>query len=406
MRLADKKILLGVCGSIAAYKAALIVRLLIKQGCEVKVILTEDAKDFITPLTLSTLSKNDVYSAFVADEESGRWSNHVDLGLWADAFVIAPATANSISKLASGRADNLLIATYLSARCPVFIAPAMDLDMWAHSSTQRNIGLLQEYGNMVIDVEDGELASGLEGKGRMAEPEQIVKTLEEAFVSGNTKSLEGKQVLISAGPTKEALDPVRFISNHSTGRMGIELAKACVKAGAEVTLVLGPSALHPPKNITTINVVSAADMAEAMFSRFSKTDITIMSAAVADYTPVTKAEGKIKKKDGNLNIELKRTTDILRTLGEQKKGNQILVGFALETDNEIENAKGKLKKKNLDVIVLNSLKDSGAGFAHSTNKITLIDKHNNITKFELKSKQAVAHDIIEAISDFPVIHHA
>ncbi|MBX2845829.1 MAG: bifunctional phosphopantothenoylcysteine decarboxylase/phosphopantothenate--cysteine ligase CoaBC [Saprospiraceae bacterium] len=398
--LQHKKILLGVTGSIAAYKAALLVRLFVKAGAEVKVIMTDDAQDFITPLTLATLSKHPVQSNFVADYASGVWSNHVDLGLWADYFIIAPATGNTIAKMAHGQSDNLLTATYLSARCPVFVAPAMDLDMWAHPSTQANIATLTSYGNTIIDVEEGELASGLEGKGRMAEPEHIVAFLSN-FEKKNIKSARfaGKKVLISAGPTREAIDPVRFISNHSTGRMGIELAEAFLQQGAQVTLVKGPTTLTADSAIQEVNVSSAQDMFEAVSSHFPTSDITIMAAAVGDYTPVETSATKIKKKDGNLTIELERTKDILKTISASKKGHQLLVGFALETNNELENAQRKLASKNLDLIVLNSLNDKGAGFKHNTNKVTLIDKHNNITNFELKSKEEVAYDILDAIHE-------
>jgi len=394
----NKKILLGVCGSIAAYKAALLIRLLVKEGADVRVVMTEDATDFITPLTLATLSKNPVLSTFIANKDTGVWSNHVELGLWADYFLIAPATGNTLAKLANGQSDNLLSATYLSARCPVLLAPAMDLDMWAHPATQANISRLTSYGNTIIDVEDGELASGLEGKGRMAEPEHIVTFLKDLVKKKSSpKRFKGKKVLISAGPTRESLDPVRFLSNHSTGRMGISLAEAFVNEGAQVTLVKGPTSLTANESVTEVPVKSADDMLQAVTKHFPTADITIMAAAVADYAPLETVDHKIKKKDGNLMLELKRTTDILKTIGQQKQSNQLLVGFALETNNEVENAKRKLVSKNLDLIVLNSLRDKGAGFKHNTNKVTLIDIHNNITKFELKSKDAVAYDIIEKI---------
>ena len=400
--LAGKKVLLGVCGSIAAYKAALLTRLLVKQGAEVQVILTDDAADFITPLTLSTLSKKPVFTSFYKNKEQGTWVNHVDLGLWADVFVIAPATANTIAKLANGLADNLLVATYLSARCPVYIAPAMDLDMWAHPSTQNNIEKLTSFGNQIIDVEDGELASGLSGKGRLAEPEHIVAFLEQSFQQTEKKTFKGKTVLITAGPTREDLDPVRYISNHSSGTMGVEIANAFAKQGATVELVLGPTTkqFQFHNNVTVTNVISAEDMFNAVDSRFNTADITIMAAAVADYTPATKSSQKIKKKDGDLSLELERTTDILQTMGGRKKENQLLVGFALETNNEIENALKKLNKKNLDLIVLNSLQDKGAGFKHATNKVTIINRLGETKEFTLKSKQEVAQDIIREIEEF------
>lgn len=403
MGLTGKRILLGVSASIAAYKAALIVRLFVKKGAEVKVILTEDAKEFITPLTLATLSKNPVNSSFYLNRESGVWANHVDLGLWADCFIIAPATGNTIAKLATGQSDNLLVATYLSARCPVFVAPAMDLDMWAHPSTQKNIDTLVSYGNHIIDVEDGELASGLEGKGRLAEPESIVETIEQFFSQAKHQPFLGQNFLITAGPTREDLDPVRFISNHSSGTMGVELANAAAQQGANVHLVLGATSksftFH--KNVNVENVISAQDMFEAVDAKFDNSEVIIMAAAVADYTPLTTSDKKIKKKEGDLSIQLKRTKDILKTVGTRKQPNQTLVGFALETNNEVENAKRKLKKKNLDLIVLNSLQDKGAGFKHQTNKVTIIDKFENCDEFELKTKKEVALDILKTIENVP-----
>lgn len=403
MGLKGKRILLGVSGSIAAYKAALIVRLFVKKGAEVKVIMTEDSKEFITPLTLATLSKNPVYSSFYMDKQSGIWANHVDLGLWADCFIIAPATGNTIAKLANGQSDNLLTATFLSARCPVLIAPAMDLDMWAHPSTQRNIASLKKDGNQIIDVEDGELASGLNGKGRLAEPELITQTVENIISQKDNQPFTGQSFLITAGPTREDLDPVRFISNHSSGTMGVELANAAAQQGANVNLVLGPTSKHFTfhKNVTVEKVISAQDMFEAVDKQFDQSDVIIMAAAVADYTPASSSDIKLKKKEGDLSIELKRTKDILKTVGLRKQPKQTLVGFALETNNEIENAKRKLKKKNLDLIVLNSLKDKGAGFKHTTNKVTILDRFENCLKFELKSKQAVALDILQTIENIP-----
>ncbi len=390
-----KKILVGVSGSIAAYKAAFLVRLLVKQEAEVKVVMTDAAKDFITPLTLSTLSKNPTLSKFT-DGDKGEWNNHVDLGLWADAMLIAPASANTIGKMANGLCDNLLLATYLSARCPVFFAPAMDLDMYQHPSVLENIQKLKSFGNHIVEAQFGELASGLVGTGRMAEPEDLVHALETYF--SNTSSLSGKKVLITAGPTYEAIDPVRFIGNHSTGKMGYALAEAVANAGALVTLVSGPTHLdinHP--NIHKIAVRSGHEMFEACRKVFAETDITIFSAAVADYAPNTVAEQKIKKKGDHMTIELSKTIDIAKSLGELKSDKQMHVGFALETHNELENAKEKIKSKNFDLIVLNSLQDSGAGFGHDTNKISIIDRANNSQHFELKTKKEVAKDIVNAI---------
>lgn len=388
-----KKIILGISGSIAAYKAALLTRLLIKSGAEVQILMTESATQFITPLTLSTLSKRPVHTQ-VSSEES--WNNHVELGLWADAMIVAPSTATTLAKLANGIADNVIVATYLSARCPMFFAPAMDLDMWLHPSTVSNVQKLQSYGNQLIDVAHGELASGLIGNGRMAEPAFIVETLEKYF--SQKKDLVGKNALITAGPTYEPIDPVRFIGNRSSGKMGVALAKELAERGAEVKLILGPSSLkiHHP-NIETIRVTNAQSMYEAAQSHFENSDISILAAAVADYRPVSVADKKIKKKDTTLTIELERTTDIAATLGKQKRNDQLLIGFALETNNEIENAKGKLERKNFDFIVLNSLQDRGAGFAVDTNKITILRKDNKMKNFELKSKTKVATDIVDEI---------
>ncbi len=390
-----KKIILGISGSIAAYKAAFLTRLFIKAGAEVQILMTEAATQFITPLTLSTLSKNPVHTK-VSSEES--WNNHVEMGLWADAMIIAPATATTLAKMANGIADNVIVATYLSARCPVFFAPAMDLDMWLHPSTVGNVQKLQSYGNHLIDVAHGELASGLVGNGRMAEPEDIVKILSDFFEK--EKDLLGKNALITAGPTYEAIDPVRFIGNRSTGKMGVAIAEELAERGAMVKLVLGPSNLkveHP--NIETIRVTHAQSMFEASKTHFPKSDIAVLAAAVADYRPTTIADKKIKKKGGNLMIELERTTDIAATLGKKKKKKQLLIGFALETNDELENAKGKLERKNFDFIVLNSLRDKGAGFAVDTNKITIVRKDNKIKEFELKSKRQVAVDIVNEIID-------
>lgn len=393
--LQGKKIVLGITGSIAAYKAAVLTRLLVKAGAEVQVVMTDSAKTFITPLTLSTLSKHPALSEFVKDE-SGQWNNHVDLGLWADAMIIAPASANTIAKIASGRCDNLLMAVYLSARCPVFLAPAMDLDMLQHDSTKENLKKIASFGNRILDPTHGELASGLVGTGRMAEPEEIVSELEEFFKHSN--ALKGKTVLVTAGPTYEALDPVRFIGNHSSGKMGYAIAESLANLDATVTLVSGPTSLHTSHpNVSVKKVVSAEEMYEACVAVFPKADIAVLAAAVADYKPVVKADQKIKKKDETLSLELTKTKDIAASLGKIKKSGQVVVGFALETEQEHENALKKLEAKNFDVIVLNSLKDSGAGFGHDTNKITLIDRNKTIRSFELKSKKEVARDIVSVI---------
>lgn len=393
--LRNKKIVLGVCGSIAAYKAAILTRLLIKQGAEVKIILTAAAVEFITPLTLATLSKNPVLVDFKKDD-TGEWNNHVELGLWADALLIAPASANTLAKMAQGLCDNLLLATYLSARCPVFLAPAMDLDMYQHPATRKNLSDLNEYGNHIIEAEFGELASGLIGNGRMAEPEHIIEHLENHF-SANDR-FKGKKVLITAGPTHEQIDPVRFIGNHSSGKMGYALANSMADKGAEVTLVSGPTSLtvdHP--NIRLIRVNSAEEMYRQSIKHYEQSEVAILAAAVADYTPRDKSVQKIKKEKNGLTITLVKTHDIALELGKMKKPHQINVGFALETENETDNARKKLTSKNFDLIVLNSLRDDGAGFGHDTNKITIIDE-NNSRNFELKSKKDVAEDIITAIS--------
>lgn len=389
-----KNIILGVCGSIAAYKAALLVRALVKAGSNVKVVLTADASNFITPLTLATLSKNPVYTQYF-EEETGVWSNHVELGLWADYMIIAPASANTLGKMANGLCDNLLTAVYLSAKCPVFFAPAMDLDMWKHESTQHNISKLLDYGNVMIAPGSGELASGLFGEGRMAEPEEIVSFLTAEIVKH--LPLVGKKVLITAGPTYEAIDPVRFIGNHSSGKMGFALAHEMKNLGATVTLIAGPTAEKSDAEIKRIDVVSAAEMLAACTQNFATCDITIMSAAVADYTPVNVASQKIKKKEDHFQIDLKKTVDILATLGAQKTENQLLVGFALETADEENYAKDKLVKKNLDLIVLNSLNDKGAGFKTDTNKITIFNKAFEKQLFDTKAKTDVAKDICNAI---------
>lgn len=393
--LKGKKIVLGVTGSIAAYKSAILTRLLVKEGAEVKVIMTPAAKDFITPLTLSTLSKNPVLSDF-RKNETGEWNNHVELGLWADVLVIAPASANTISKIANGQCDNLLLATYLSARCPVYLAPAMDLDMLQHPATQENLKKIGSYGNRIINAEFGELASGLTGNGRMAEPETIVGVLQNFF--SDDQRLKGKKVLVTAGPTYEAIDPVRFIGNHSSGKMGFAIAEALAEKGATVELITGPThqhTIHPAVRVKS--VVSAEEMFNACTKLFPQSDIAVLSAAVADYKPLVRAEQKIKKKDDHLTLELTKTHDIAASLGKMKTNGQVIVGFALETEQEQLNAGKKLESKNFDLIVLNSLNDKGAGFGHDTNKITIIDRQQHAKTFELKSKKEVAEDIAEAI---------
>ena len=394
--LSGKNILLGVSGGIAAYKTTFLVRLLIKAGAQVKVVMTQSASSFVSPLTLSTLSKNPVLMDFVNEEDGSlSWNNHVELGLWADVMLIAPATANTLSKMANGTCDNLLLATYLSAKCPVYFAPAMDLDMYKHPSTKNSLEKLQSFGNILIPAESGELASGLYGEGRMSEPENIVAFMQEDLAKG--LPLSGKKVLITAGPTQEAIDPVRFLGNRSTGTMGFELAKKAANLGAKVILVSGPTHLSiEHANIQLIRVTSAQDMYEACHEHYADANIAICAAAVADYRPKIIASEKVKKQEGDMKIELERTPDILMSLGEAKK-SQFLVGFALETQNELENAKGKLKRKHLDGIVLNSLKDDGAGFGGSTNKITFIDKNSQIKTFDLKTKPEVASDIWKEI---------
>ena len=395
MKLLGKKILIGVTGSIAAYKTAEIIRILIKEGAEIQVIMTRSAHDFVTPLTLATLSKNPVLTDF-SDPFSGSWNNHVELGLWADAFLIAPLSANSLSKLAAGYCENLLSAVYLSARCPVYLAPAMDLDMYAHSLIQENLGKLATSGNLIIGPESGELASGLKGEGRMTEPNEIcsyiIKVLRPEPV------LAGKKVVVTAGPTREPIDPVRFISNNSSGKMGVAIAVEMAARGAQVTLIAGPGVKLPVnQSITCISVNSADDMYHACKQYFPSSFVTIMAAAVADYKPLNLATSKLKKSNTELNILLEPTRDILAELGQLKTSGQFLVGFALETDNELENAEGKLDRKNLDMIVLNSLKDTGAGFETDTNKITIIEKNKVATVFDLKSKKEVASDITDKI---------
>jgi phosphopantothenoylcysteine decarboxylase/phosphopantothenate--cysteine ligase len=396
--LRGKNVIIGVTASIAAYKSALLVREFVKYGANVKVIQTPESQEFITPLTLSTLSKNPVLTGLVKQEDKGVWNNHVEIGLWADLFVIAPATSKTLSKMANGECDNLLLTTYLSAKCPIFFAPAMDLDMFKHQSTQENIEKLISFGNTYIPPGDGELASGLSGKGRMAEPEDIILAIEDELF--NNLPLKGKKVLITAGPTFEAIDPVRFIGNHSSGKMGFSVAESAAKAGAIVTLIAGPTHQQIQNNsIKLINVVSAKEMFDECHKSFKSSDIAILSAAVSDYTPKLVSATKMKKKTENLTIEFIQTQDILKSLGQIKNYKQILIGFALETNDEIVNAKKKLKDKNLDFIVLNSMNDDGAGFKHDTNKITIIDNNNKLHKFELKSKQDVADDIINYLID-------
>ncbi|NRD21151.1 bifunctional phosphopantothenoylcysteine decarboxylase/phosphopantothenate--cysteine ligase CoaBC [Winogradskyella eckloniae] len=394
--LKDKNILLGITAGIAAYKSANLVRLFIKAGANVKVVMTPASKDFITPLTLSTLSKNPVFSSFTEEEDDSQvWNNHVDLGLWADLFIIAPATANTMAKMANGVCDNILLATYLSAKCPVYFAPAMDLDMYKHQSTKASFEKLKAFGNKMVPAGTGELASGLVGEGRMAEPEDIVEFIEKDIL--NQLPLNGKKVLITAGPTYEAIDPVRFIGNHSSGKMGFEIAKAASKLGAEVILVSGPTHQTLSNSLVSIqSVVSAEEMYTEVHKHFKSMDIAILSAAVADYRPKNVASQKIKKKTSTFTIELEKTKDILKSLGDIKT-HQFLVGFALETNNEIEHAKGKLKSKNLDLIVLNSLRDKGAGFGVSTNKVTFITSANKVIENDLKSKAEVADDLMKLI---------
>lgn len=394
--LKHKKIILCVTGSIAAYKSAVLVRNLVKQGAEVKVLMTSDAHAFITPLTLSTLSKNPVLADFESGSE-GTWNNHVDLGLWADVIVIAPATANTIGKLANGLCDNLVLATILSSRCPLMVFPAMDLDMYVHPAVKKNIDTLKAFGYEVIDAETGELASGLHGQGRMVEPEEIVELIAKKL--NHKLPLHGKKAMVSAGPTYENIDPVRFIGNYSTGKMGFAIAQRLADLGAEVALVAGPSALnigHPL--IKRINVQSAAEMYDACLEAFEKADIGIMSAAVADYRPDSAANAKIKKTTDTLGLNLVKTKDILAELGKRKKKKQLLVGFALETNNEMEYAKNKLEKKNLDFVVMNSLRDEGAGFKHDTNHVYILSKNGQMVDTGLKTKAEIAADIVSTIT--------
>lgn len=391
--LTGKKILLGITGSIAAYKSAFLARLLVKSGAEVQVLMTRAATHFISPLTLSTLSRRPVHTDIVSEDS---WNSHVEMGLWADAMVVAPLTASSLARLALGISDNIITATYLSARCPVFFAPAMDLDMWQHPSTQENVRRLQSFGNLLIPVGHGELASGLVGEGRMAEPEEIIAHLQNYWEKA--RSLAGKKILITAGPTYEPIDPVRFIGNRSSGKMGVALADEAARRGAKVTLVLGPSRLSPRESgVAVISVQTAEEMQRAALAEFADTDIGILAAAVADYRPREAAEHKIKKTGDTLRLELVKNPDIAASLGSKKLSGQLLVGFALETEDELANAQSKLEKKNFDLIVLNSLRDEGADFNYDTNKITILGKNNKIRKFELKSKTAVAGDILDEV---------
>lgn len=394
MALKGKKILLAISGGIAAYKMNYLVRDFVKKGAEVKVILTPSAENFVTKVTLSTLSKNAVYSDFY--DQNGTWNSHVELAIWADVLLVAPCTANTLAKMVHGICDNLVIATYMSAKCPVFIAPAMDLDMYAHPSTKENLEKAERFGHHIIPAEFGELASGLEGQGRLAEPETILQKIEDFFAQNQSKNLEGKTVLITAGPTYEAIDPVRFIGNHSSGKMGFSLAEEAVKRGAKVILISGPTSQKTSnKNIEIHRITSAKEMYEQVFKYYEKVDIAIASAAVADYAPKIVAKEKIKKSEEEFTIELVKNPDILKTMGE-KKTHQFLVGFALETQNEEENAKSKLQKKNLDMIVLNSLRDEGAGFQKDTNKVKILT-HSEQKEFSLKSKDEVAKDILDFV---------
>ena len=394
MSLENKKIIIGITGGIAAYKINFLVRDFVKAGAEVRIVMTKPTEDFVSPLTLSTLSRNKVYTDFY--DKNKTWNNHVELALWADVMLIAPCTANTLAKIANGICDNFLMAVYMSAKCPVIIAPAMDLDMYAHPAVTKNLNIIESFGHKIIPAEYGELASGLIGQGRLAEPETIFRTVGNEFTDTDA-TFAGKKILITAGPTYENIDPVRFIGNHSSGKMGFDLAKEAAKRGAEVTLISGPSSQKTDdKNIDVYRVTSAQEMFDEVFKHYENTDIAIMSAAVADYTPKVKATEKIKKNEQELTIELIKNKDILRTMGE-KKTHQFLVGFALETQNEEENAKGKLVKKNLDMIVLNSLRDEGAGFANATNKIKIFTPTEE-QSFTLKSKEEVACDILNFIA--------
>ena len=398
--LEGKKILIGISGSIAAYKMAAMTRLFVKAGAQVKIVMTPAARDFVTPVTLATLSKNPVQSQFIKGDK-GEWTNHVELGLWADVLLMAPATANTLAKMAHGICDNLLLASYLSARCPVIVAPAMDLDMYAHPATQANLKIIASFGNSIIEPNTGELASGLDGKGRMAEPEEIFQFVKNYL--NHSSELNGKQILVTAGPTYEHIDPVRFIGNHSSGKMGFAIAEELANKGANVILIAGPSQMQlKHKNIKRIDVQSADQMLKASLKHFKKADIAILSAAVADYTPEIVSAHKIKKSGATMQLKLKKTIDILKELGLLKTKKQLLIGFALETENEVPNAKKKLVAKNLDFIVLNSLKNKGAGFSVDTNQVQIIHKDGKINKFGLKAKSAVATDIVDQL--IQIIH--
>ena len=393
--LSGKKVLLGISGGIAAYKTPNLVRCLIKKGAEVKVVMTDSAKDFVTPLSLSTVSKNPVHSSFKSDDEDGVWNNHVELGLWADFMLICPATANTLFKMANGNCDNLLLGVYLSCKSETFFAPAMDLDMYKHQSTKESINKLISFGNILIPPAHGELASGLSGEGRLPEPHEIVDFIEKHYTKN--LPLEGKKVLISAGPTIEQLDPVRYISNHSSGKMGYSLAETALSLGAEVKLISGPTNQSiSSENIKIVHIKTGNELLEAIRNDYNNSDIVIMAAAVSDYKPIEFSEKKIKKDNNELNIKFEKTTDILFELGQNKK-NQILVGFALENNNELSHAINKLEKKNLDLIVLNSLNDEGAGFGYDTNKITVVDCSGNVTPYKLKKKNEVADDVFKHI---------
>ena len=393
--LSGKKVLLGISGGIAAYKTPNLVRCLIKKGAEVKVVMTDSAKDFVTPLSLSTVSKNPVHSSFKSDDEDGVWNNHVELGLWADFMLICPATANTLFKMANGNCDNLLLGVYLSCKSETFFAPAMDLDMYKHQSTKESINKLISFGNILIPPAHGELASGLSGEGRLPEPYEIVDFIEKHY--SKNLPLAGKKVLISAGPTIEELDPVRYISNHSSGKMGYSLAETALSLGAEVKLISGPTNQSiSSENIKIVHIKTGNELLEAIRNDYNNSDIVIMAAAVSDYKPIEFSEKKIKKDNNELNIKFEKTTDILFELGQNKK-NQILVGFALENNNELSNAINKLEKKNLDLIVLNSLNDEGAGFGYDTNKITVVDCSGNVTPYKLKKKNEVADDVFKHI---------
>ncbi|MBI1836762.1 MAG: bifunctional phosphopantothenoylcysteine decarboxylase/phosphopantothenate--cysteine ligase CoaBC [Flavobacteriia bacterium] len=394
----NKRVLLGITGGIAAYKITSLIRLLIKSGAEVKCIMTPASCDFISPLTIATLSKNPVGIDFW-NKQDGTWKNHVEYGLWADIFIVAPLTANTLAKMVNGICDNLLLATYLSMKCPTFVAPAMDLDMYAHPTTKRNLALLTRDNVMIIPAENGELASGLSGDGRMSEPETIFDTVH--FFLTESEDLKGEKILITAGPTYEAIDPVRFIGNHSTGKMGFAIAENCLKRGAEVILISGPSKIEiQHTNLTHFKIQTAQEMLEQVQANWGEMSVGIFAAAVADYRPVSIEKQKIKKNDDYLTLELVKNTDILAWAGSVKSNQQKVIGFALETNNAFENATVKLKKKNLDFIIVNTLEDEGAGFGHETNKISIIDNHNKITKFELMSKKIAAKQIVDYLKNF------